>query len=316
MKEKILVVDDERDIRELIKNILLPRAYQVILAENGKEALEVFDKTAPDLIISDIRMPKMDGFEFLKTVRGRKGGAAVPFLFLSAYSQEANLVQARRLAVDDYLFKPFDAHELLDAVRVRLDRRKNVQLFDRREAHLQTILLMANTIEARDPYMYNHLHHVRKIALLFGKSLKWDEDSLSILELGSLLHDIGKFNVPLEILNKQGSFTAEERKILHQHPESGAEMLKGITHLKPTIPYILYHHEKWDGSGYPFGLSRESIPLEGRIMAIIDVYDAIGNDRSYHRGQTKEKALKTIKEKSGSHFDPLLVAEFLKLDLP
>ena len=313
MKEKILVVDDNRDLRELAETILKTQDYQVILANDGKEALAIFDQSPPDLIVSDIAMPEMNGFDFLEAIRSRESGAAVPFLFLSAYSQKANLSQARRLAVDDYLFKPFDAKELLNAVRVRLDRRQAVQLFDTREAHLQTILLMANVIEIRDPYTYNHIVRMRKIAKIFGEALEWDVASLVILDFGSILHDIGKLVVPSEVLKKKGTFTPEEWAIMRQHPEVGAKMLKDITHLKPAIPFILYHHEKWDGSGYPYGLARENIPLEGRIMAIIDVYEAFTSDRAYHKKRSKEFALKAIEEKKGTHFDPFLVKEFLKL---
>lgn len=313
MKEKILVVDDNRDLRELAKTILEMQGYQVTVAEDGEEALKIFDWLSPDLVVSDIAMPKMNGFAFLKAVRSRKEGAAVPFLFLSAYSQRSNLSQARRLAVDDYLFKPFDAQELLDAVRVRLDRRKAVQIFDTHEAHLQTVLLMANIIEARDPYTHQHINRVRQIALLFGKKLEWGEASLTILEFGSILHDIGKIVVPKKILNKRGPFTEDEWEIMHQHPEVGAKMLEGVTHLKPAIPFVLAHHERWDGKGYPYGLKGENIPLEGRVMAIVDVYEALTCDRPYHKKCSKEEALAMIKEKSRSHFDPFLVRQFLAM---
>ena len=314
MKERILVVDDNRDLRELAETILNTQDYQVTVAEDGKKALAIFDNTSPDLIISDIAMPEMDGFAFLEAVRSREKGAAVPFLFLSAYSQKSNLSQARRLAVDDYLIKPFDALELLAAVRVRLDRRQAVQIFDTREAHLQTVLLMANTIEARDFYTHQHITRVQEIALLFGRALQWGEASLAILEFGAILHDIGKLIVPSAILNKKTALTPEEWKTMRQHSESGAKMLEGVHHLKPAIPFILAHHERWDGSGYPHGLKGENIPLEGRMMALVDVYEALTSDRSYHKGRSKETALTMIKEKSGTHFDPFLVEEFLKID--
>ncbi len=318
MKEKILVVDDSSDLRELAKAILKMQDYEVTVAEDGKKALAIFDRISPDLVISDIATPEMDGFAFLEAVRSREDGNAVPFLFLSAYSQKVNLSQARRLAVDDYLFKPFDAQELLDAVRVRLDRRQAVQLFDTREAHLQTVSLMANVIEARDPYTRGHIDRVCDIALRFGKHLGWNESSLTVLEFGAILHDIGKIVVPSELLTKEGSFTPEEWAIMRKHPEKGAEMINGIDHLKPAIPFILYHHERWDGSGYPFGLTGEKIPLGGRVLALADFYDAVSSDRPYHDGQPKETTLKMIKEESGILFDPYLVSKFFEIadDLP
>jgi len=316
MKEKILVVDDSRELLDLAEAILNTEGYEVSLAKDGREALKIFDEISPDLVISDIAMPEMNGFAFLEAVRSREEGAAVPFLFLSAYSRNKDLSQARRLAVDDYIFKPFDAQELLDAVRVRLARRRAVQIFDTREAHLQTVLLMANVIEARDAYTRGHVDRVSKIALMLGRELGWDEPSMTMLKFGAILHDIGKIVVPKKILNKEGKLAEDERRLLRQHPEAGAKMLEEIKHLRPTIPFVLYHHEKWDGSGYPFGLKEKEIPIEGRLLAIADVYDAITSDRSYHKGCSKEEALKTIKRESGVAFDPALVEIFMKLDLP
>lgn len=314
MEETILVVDDNRDLRELAETILKMQGYQVILAEDGKEALHIFENKQLDLIVSDIAMPEMDGFALLEAIRAQEKGAAVPFLFLSAYSQKAKQAQARRLAVDDYLFKPFDAQELLDAVRVRLDRRKAVLVFDTREAHLQTVLLMANIIEARDSYTREHLDRVRQIALLMGESLGWDKPALIILEFGAILHDIGKLIVPKRILNKSGDFSTEEREIMRQHPEAGAKMLKGVAHLKPAIPFVLYHHERWDGKGYPKGLTGENIPIEGRVMAIVDAYDALRSKRPYQDEISKTEALERIHEGSRVHFDPYLVRKFLELE--
>ena len=187
MEEIILVVDDNKDLRELAEAILKMQGYQVVLADNGKDALDIFENKHVDLIVSDISMPEMDGFGLLEAVRSRENGAAIPFLFLSAYSQKTKQQQARQLAVDDYLFKPFDAKELLDAVRVRLDRRKAVQAFDTREAHFQTVQLLANIIEARDDDTGQHIDRVRKVALLFGEALGWDKPSMIVLEFGRLI---------------------------------------------------------------------------------------------------------------------------------
>lgn len=313
MEEKILVVDDNRDLRELAEAILKMQGYQVLTAEDGKKALVVFENEHVDLIVSDIAMPEMDGFGLLEEIRSREAGAAIPFLFLSAYSQKNKQAQARRLAVDDYLFKPFDAQELLDAVRVRLDRRTAMQAFDTREAHFQTVMLMANIIEMRDKETRHHIDRVREIALLFGDALDWDKQARVILEFGAILHDIGKLAVPKSILNKDGEFTPEEWEIMRQHPEAGAKMLEGIDHLKPAIPFVLYHHEHWDGKGYPTGLAGEKIPLEGRIMAIVDAYDALRSKRPYQEGKSKEAALERIQEGSRIHFDPYLVRKFMEI---
>ena len=316
MNEKILVVDDEKDMRELVELVLKTEKtenYQIVMTETAKKALDIFDNISPDLIISDIRMPEMDGFAFLEKIRSRDKGAAVPFLFLSAYSQRENLSQARSLAVDDYLYKPFAPKELLEAVHVRLKRRKDVLLFDTREAHLQTVEMLANAIEMRDHNTRGHIDRVRKIATLFGKKLGWDQSELRILDFGAILHDVGKLKIEAKILNKQGSLNQEEWDIMRQHPENGAEMLEGIDHLKEAIPYVLYHHERWDGKGYPHGLKGEKTPIAGRMLSLVDNYDAVRNDRSYHKGCSKEKTLRMIEENSGIIFDPVLVKKFLEI---
>lgn len=313
MEEKILVVDDNRDLRELAEAILKMQGYEVLLAEDGQQALDIFENEPVDLIVSDISMPEMDGFGLLEAVRASERGAAIPFLFLSAYSQKAKQAQARRLAVDDYLFKPFDAKELMDAVRVRLDRRKAVRAFDTREAHFQTVMLMANVIEMRDEETRHHIDRVHEIALIFGEALEWDKQSKTVLEFGAILHDIGKLMVPKKILNKSGKFTPEEWEVMKKHPKAGAKMLEGIDHLQPAVPFVLYHHERWDGSGYPEGLKGEEIPLEGRIMAIIDSYDAVRSKRPYQEGVGKEEALKRIQAGSRTYFDPYLVRKFLEI---
>ena len=313
MKERILVVDDNKDLRELAEAILKMQGYQVVLAENGKEALDIFESEHVDLIVSDINMPEMDGFGLLEAVRSRENGAAIPFLFLSAYSQKTKQQQARQLAVDDYLFKPFDAKELLDAVRVRIDRRKAVLAFDTREAHFQTVQLLANIVEARDDDAGQHIDRVREVALLFGEALGWDKPAMIVLEFGAILHDIGKLVVPKNLLNKKGEFTPEEWETMRTHPVAGAKMLEGIDHLKPAIPFVLYHHEHWDGTGYPEGRAGEDIPLEGRMMAIVDAYDALRSKRPYQEGHSKEEALERILEGSRTSFDPYLVRKFLEI---
>jgi putative two-component system response regulator len=316
--DKILLVEDENELREMTQMILEFGGYEVQSAFNGIEALEKLDLFSPDLIVSDISMPEMDGYALLEAVRARTSGVSLPFLFVSAHSQRADVTRARRLGVDDYLFKPFEAQELLDAVRIRLDRRRAVQLLDTREAHLQTVMMLANVIEARDPYTRGHVERVRDYAMALARALDWSPEALAVLEFGSILHDIGKIVVPLDVLKKAAPLTAGEQAIMHQHVEAGAHMLQGITHLQAAVPFILYHHEHWDGSGYPFGYSRESIPMEGRLLAIVDAYDAMTSSRPYRTGLPKEVALNEIRQGLDRHFDPAMAEVFLEIsgDLP
>lgn len=311
--EKILLVEDDQALRNAAHEILTAEGYLVSSAENGVKALEAFNLLNPDLIISDLSMPKMGGFDLLDTIRSQEMGIPIPFIIISARTDKENMIHARQLGSDDYLVKPFELSELINAIRVRLDRRRAILMFDTREAHLQTVKMMANAIEARDHYTRGHIDRVRKYSLAFGSALGWKNEKLEILEFGAILHDIGKIAVPDTILNKKDDLDPWEMAQIHRHVNMGEEMLKGITHLQPAIPYVLYHHERWDGSGYPFGLAGNKIPLEGRLLAIVDVYDALTSDRPYHLKISKEKALEEISRKQGIKYDPNLIKDFLLL---
>jgi len=309
---KILLVEDDAPLLEVMRSILEAEGYEVFPAANGRYALDLFVSIWPNLIVSDIMMPEMDGFELLKSVRVVPEGITVPFLFLSARTERSDIDRARSLGVDDYLFKPFDASELINAVRSRLDRRRVVELFDTRTAHLQTVTMLANVIETRDPYTAGHLERVRCLALELGSALNWNTEDTATLELGAILHDIGKIAIPSQVLKKTGSLDKEEWKLMRQHPEIGAKMLEGVDHLRAAIPYVLCHHEWWNGSGYPAGLKGLKIPRQGRLLAIVDAYDAMTTNRPYHDSMPAIDALDEITRYRGIYFDPEMVDAFIQ----
>jgi putative two-component system response regulator len=310
---KILLVEDDALLLDVMRNILEAEGYEILPASNGKQALDFFVNIKPDLIVSDIMMPEMDGYELLESVRVMPNGVTVPFLFLSARTEREDVSRARLLGVDDYLFKPFDATELINAVRTRLDRRRMVELFDTRSAHLQTVIMLANVIEARDPYTAGHIERVRRLALNLAFALEWKNEDIVILEFGAILHDIGKIIVPSRVLKKTGPLDEEEWKLMRQHPEAGAKMLEGVDHLKAAIPYVLYHHEWWNGSGYPMGLSGDKIPREGRLLAIVDAFDAMTTNRPYHISMMVRDAIEEIRQNRGIYFDSDMVDVFIQM---
>jgi len=309
---KILVAEDNELLRDVIYNILVLEGYEVFPTANGRQALDFFVSVKPDLIVSDIMMPVMDGFELLEEVRSIPQGVTMPFLFLTARTERRDVKKARALGVDDYLFKPFDAWELIEAVRTRLDRRRAVELFDTRAAHLQTVVMLGNVIEARDPYTAGHVDRVRRLALSLGFALNWNAEEIAILEFGAVLHDIGKIMVPRSVLTKAGPLDDEEWDLMRQHPQVGVHMLEGVDHLRPAIPYVLYHHEWWNGGGYPFGLKGADTPPEGRLLAIVDAFDAMTSNRPYRKGLSVADALVEMRKNSGLYFDPEMVAVFLQ----
>jgi putative two-component system response regulator len=309
---KILLVEDDSLLLEVMRSILEVEGYEMYLAPNGKQALDLFVSIKPDMVISDIMMPEMDGYELLEAVRATPHGVTVPFLFLSARTARGDVSRARSLGVDDYLFKPFDAPELVNAVRSRLDRRRMVELFDTRAAHLQTVIMLANVIETRDPYTAGHLERVRRLALNLAFALQWSKEDIAILEFGAIMHDIGKIIVPSLVLKKTGPLDEEEWKLMRQHPEAGARMLAGVDHLRAAIPYVLCHHEWWNGSGYPRGLKGEEIPREGRLLAIVDAFDAMTTNRPYRSKMSAEAGLEELTRYSGIYFDPEMIQVFLR----
>jgi len=308
----ILLVEDDDFLRATTKTVLEIAGYQVFAYADGKYALEAFPSILPDLVVSDINMPLLNGYGLLARIRELPAGEIVPFIFLSARSGRADVSSARELGADDYLFKPFEPDELLTAVRARLDRRRIAALFDTRDAHLQTIALLANIIEARDSYTRGHVERVQSYAIRLGQAMEWPLDDMVILEYGALLHDIGKIAIPEAVLNKPGPLTQEEFSIIQTHTTMGARIIEGIAHLRDALPYILYHHEKWDGSGYPEGLRGDLIPRQGRLLALADVFDALTSPRPYHEKVGSNEALQLIGRESGSHFDPQMTDAFIR----
>ena len=310
--QKILLVEDDAPLLDVMRYLLEAEGYEVCPAVNGKQALDLFASSQPSLIISDIMMPEMNGYELLEAIRVLPEGITVPFLFLSARTERSDVDRARSLGVDDYLFKPFEAPELINAVRARLDRRRVIELFDTRAAHLQTVIMLANVIETRDPYTAGHLERVRRLALSLAFALNWNTEDIAILEFGAILHDIGKIVVPSQVLKKTGPLTKDEWKLMRQHPEVGAKMLEGVDHLRAAVPYVLNHHEWWNGSGYPAGLKGEKIPREGRLLAIADAFDAMTTNRPYHSSMPAVDALDELARFRGIYFDPDMVDAFIQ----
>jgi putative two-component system response regulator len=307
----IMLVEDDAPLLEVMRCLLEAEGYTVCPAVNGKQAFDLFISTRPNLVVSDIMMPEMNGYELLESVRGLPEGVTVPFLFLSARTERSDVDRARSLGVDDYLFKPFEAPELINAVRARLDRRRVVELFDTKSAHLQTVVMLANVIETRDPYTAGHVERVRRLALNLAFVLNWNTEDIAILEFGAILHDIGKIVVPSQVLKKTGPLTKDEWVLMRQHPVVGARMLEGVDHLKAAVPYVLNHHEAWNGNGYPAGLKGGEIPREGRLLAIVDAFDAMTTNRPYHNSMSAVDALDELARFRGIHFDPEMVDAFI-----
>ncbi|MBN2148161.1 MAG: response regulator [Anaerolineales bacterium] len=306
----LLIVEDNHDLRNGLKDILSFEGFTVLAAANGREAINQMKAICPDLIISDITMPEMDGFEFFETVRSRPEGVTIPFIFLTARGERDDVLRGKNLGAEDYLVKPVTRGELVAAVQSRLTRFRQLQMAQMEQAYQAALAALANGIEVRDRYTRGHVERVTAYTLAIAEQLGWRGKRLDDLRYGAILHDIGKIFITEQILQKAGKLTEEERAEIMRHPLRGAEMVKDIPYLSMAIPVIRSHHERWDGSGYPEGLKGEEIPIEARIIAVADVFDALTSNRPYHTAATLANGYSEVVNASGAHFDPMVVNAF------
>lgn len=309
---KILVVDDEPQNLELLSAYLEKAGYNnIATASNGIEALRLVDGNPPDLILLDVMMPKMNGFEVCKKLKDDSKTRLIPIVIITALRDVEDKIRALDLGADEFLSKPFNRAELMARVRALL---KMKHLNDNLEAAEDVIFTLARTIEARDRYTEGHCERVSDLSITLAKEIGLSENDQKALKNGGILHDIGKIAIDETILNKPGKLTPEEFEKMKSHPVKGAEICKNLKTLTDALPIIRSHHEKCDGSGYPDGLKKDEIPIIARIMAIVDVYDAIITDRPYRKGLPQDTAINILKEESKKGWwDPDLVDAFFKM---
>jgi len=304
---KILVVEDDPAMLIAFQDVLKGAGFEVLSASNGESALELLTHTQPALILSDISMPIMDGYELFEAVRQQPEGAKIPFIFLTARGTREDIFTGKSLGADDYITKPVTTQELLSAVRARLQRSDELMLAQLKSAYKDSLFVLANAIEARDSYTHAHMKRLNLYAKALAEQLGWDGVRLEILEFGAILHDIGKIYIPESVLRKDSSLSDEEWVEMRKHPEVGALMIRDIPYLAPAIPLVLHHHERWDGKGYPAELNGEDIPEGARLLAVADAFDAMTSDRPYRKAMSGEAAYAEIHNGSGKQFDPGMV---------
>ncbi|OGO34335.1 MAG: hypothetical protein A2W35_19490 [Chloroflexi bacterium RBG_16_57_11] len=305
--ELILIVEDMDLLREGLREILVNEGFSVITARNGREALDQMHNKVPELIVSDITMPVMDGIDFYSAVRARKEWIGIPFIILSARSEPADFTVSRHLGVDDYLVKPVSRDELVNTVRSRLGRFQQAQMARVQQAYLDSLIAMANAIETRTHQISHHIENITIFSMLIAEHMGWAGRRLSTLRFAAILHDIGKIHIPGNILFKTGPFSPEEWELVRKHPITSAEMIKDVPFLLDCVPFVRHHHERWDGQGYPDGLSGEEIPDGARILCVADCLDAMTTDHSFASARSLDDALENIISLAGIQFDPSIV---------
>ncbi|MFC1878959.1 HD domain-containing phosphohydrolase [Chloroflexota bacterium] len=306
----ILIVEDHDILREGLNFLLETEGYRVLTAVNGVDALENMENTCPDLILSDISMPEMDGYTFYSKVRERPDWVIIPFIFLTARGERDDVFASKKLGVEDYLIKPVDRQELVTTIRSRLDRSQQLMLAQLHQAYEASLIMLANAIELRDQYTRGHVERVMRYTELIAQKMELTTGQASPLRFGSILHDIGKIYIKETILSKAGPLSDQEWTEMKQHPVIGAELVRKIPYLRPAIPIIRHHHERWNGGGYPDGLCGDQIPLGARIVSVVDAFDAMTTMRVYQKAVSSERALEEIQRGRNERYDPNVVDAF------
>jgi putative nucleotidyltransferase with HDIG domain len=312
-RSKILCVDDSKVIRELLRHSFIKNGLHVILAANGREGLEIALRERPEVIVADIGVSGLGGYELFEAIRGRPELENVFLILMSTKEPAAaDRKRAERLGVSRFFVKPFEVERLILAVEQLLS--ESYRQFKREYDHvLSSMKALVVALEARDQYTSGHTLRVSRMALEIGARLGLSENELHDLEIAASLHDIGKIGVRDVILLKAGKLTEEEYATIKEHALIGAEILRPIKSLKKIIPLIMYHHERWDGTGYPAGIQGEAIPLGARIIAVADAFDAMTSDRPYRKGMLPQKALGIIGQGAGKQFCPVCAGALLEL---
>jgi len=292
-RSKILIVDDEPENVKLIGEILNLDSYEIIEAFDGEEALRKFKEHSPDLVILDIIMPGLDGYEVCRRLKGDPGTRLTPVVMITALRGLNDKVRGIEAGADDFLNKPFNVIELRARVKSLL---KVKHLTDELDNAENVLFALANAIEAKDRYTEGHTSRVSRYALAVAEELGLSEREKEALRKGGVLHDIGKIGIEDAVLNKPSALTEREFMEVKKHPVLGERICRPLRSVRDALPVIRWHHERLDGSGYPDGLKGDQIPLVARIMAIVDVYDALATRRPYKPAFPKEVCFEVLME--------------------
>jgi len=284
---KILVVDDAPANVDLLSRMLTREGYLVVTASDGEQALRMVEETHPDLVLMDVLMPKLNGYEVCHRIKQRSATRLTPVVLITALSDRENRIQGINAGADDFLTKPVNELELKARARSLVRLKRYTDDLDSAES---VIISLALVIEARDAYTDGHCQRLAAYATALGRALGLGSEDLAALFRGGYLHDVGKVGIPDAILLKVGRLSPSEYEQMKTHPVIGDRLCGKLRSLRQVRPIVRHHHERLDGSGYPDGLQGDAIPLLAQIMGIVDVYDAITTDRPYKPAASQEQA--------------------------
>jgi len=287
----VLIVDDLPANLLLMRDILSGEGYRVIEARDGDEALALVASDAPDLVLSDVRMPNLNGFDFCRALRAQAATRLMPIVLMTGLTESQDRLRAIEAGANDFVTKPIDQAELRARVRSLMEVKRITDDLDSAEAVLRSLALM---IEARDAYTEGHCQRLAVYATQLGRRLQLSEEELQALGRGGFFHDIGKMALPDAILLKPGALTPDEFERVKEHTVIGDRLCGDLRVLHRVRAIVRHHHERLDGSGYPDGLSGDAVPLLAQIIGIVDVYDAMTTSRPYRTARTSEEALEEL----------------------
>jgi putative two-component system response regulator len=311
---RILIVDDDQVVRETIQDSLEYLGYRTQGAGSAEEALDRIPAEAPDLILLDVRMPGITGIELCRQLKADQSTRFIPVVLLTAQGELDSRVAGLEAGADDYFTKPVHLRELGARVRSLLRLKRVLEELEQAE---NMIASMALVIEARDTYTAGHCVRLSRFAAELGERVGLSEDELAALRLGGYLHDLGKIAVPDSVLSKPGPLSAEEWRLMREHPVAGDRLVRPMRTLGLVLPVIRHHHERIDGRGYPDRLVGDEIPVLARIMAVVDVYDALRTRRPYKPALDEGESLRLLSDSGRSgQLDPDLVRVFAELRQP
>ena len=321
MKKIILIVDDDR-LTLSTAQTLLGNEYKVVAVNSGRQAYKYLERHVPDLILLDINMPEISGFEVMKSLQADERWRKIPVIFLTADRSVETEIECFRVGAFDFISKPFEPQIMmsrikssieLDGYRKDLQRRLDEKTKEMERITIQAIMTVANTVDAKDDYTKGHSMRVAAYSEILAQRLGWSEEDIQNIYYVAMLHDVGKIGVPDAVLNKPFKLTDLEFRLIKGHTIMGAEILKDFKMFPNVSIGAKYHHERYDGKGYPEGLKGESIPLVARVIGLVDSYDAMTSNRVYRRRLNDNIVMEELERGKGSQWDPELVDIFVSL---
>jgi len=305
---RVLVVDDHPASRMTAVSLLGVEGYEVIEADRGSIVVELVTQKQPDLILLDVMMPGIDGFEVCRLLKQDEQTRLIPVIFITALNDKRSRIRGIEAGADDFLSKPFDRVELAARVKSLVRQKRLNEDLDHAE---QVLFSIAMSIESRDPNTGNHCERLVKRGQVFGEYLNLSRYQIRDLRWGGYLHDIGKLGIPDAVLLKKGELTPEDWQIMQQHVLIGEKICRPLRSMRGVIPIIRHHHEHWDGSGYPDRLKENNIPYLAQVFQLIDIYDALTSERPYKEALTSAEALSIMQKETDSGWrNPKLMQQF------